>query len=226
MTVPLRIAMLIAALPGWAAAAPAQPSISANVAIVSDYRFRGLSLSNRHAALQGSVDLATPGGWFVGTGGSTIANYGGAHLEVDLYGGRSGAAAGFDYAFTAYGYIYPGGHGVSYGEAQTALSRAVGPLTLGIDAAFSPHQRHTASRNVYAGISAAAPIPATPLTLTLRGGYEDGFYDAKKDWEARIGYERAHLAVSAAVLGTDRGTRRVLGSAAVTALVLSAAATF
>ena len=51
--------------------APAEvPSvtITPNIGITSDYRFRGLSQNNKNPALQGGVDVAFKEGFYLGTG--------------------------------------------------------------------------------------------------------------------------------------------------------------
>jgi uncharacterized protein (TIGR02001 family) len=78
-------------------AAPAAPAEAAsphtftgNVAVVSDYRFRGITQTFRQPAIQGGFDYAHSSGFYLGNWNSsvsstTIAN--GSGLEMDLYGG-------------------------------------------------------------------------------------------------------------------------------------------
>jgi len=69
-------------------------SISANAAIVSEYRFRGVGLSGGDPAIQGGIDLGTDVGFYIGTWGSSIdagplpSLYG--EMEWDIYAGWSG----------------------------------------------------------------------------------------------------------------------------------------
>ncbi len=42
-------------------------SVSGNVGIVTDYRFRGVSLSGGDFALQGGIDVTHDSGFYVGT---------------------------------------------------------------------------------------------------------------------------------------------------------------
>ena len=57
-----------AAVPGVASA----QALTANVSLVSDYRFRGVSQSFRRPAVQGGVDWAHDSGFYVGTWASTV----------------------------------------------------------------------------------------------------------------------------------------------------------
>ncbi|HBD38686.1 MAG TPA: hypothetical protein DC084_34445, partial [Cupriavidus sp.] len=64
-----------AAAPAAAPAAePASPhTITANVSLVSDYRYRGLSQTNRRPAIQGGFDYAHESGFYIGNWNSSIS---------------------------------------------------------------------------------------------------------------------------------------------------------
>ena len=83
-------------------------SVAFNASIVSDYRDRGLSLSDRDPAVQVGADLSSSAGFFLGTWASNIADYGGSNVEIDLYGGYGGSLAGFNYLVGAYGFRVSG----------------------------------------------------------------------------------------------------------------------
>src|SRR3546814_8491674 len=106
--------------------------ISANVSLTSDYRFRGISLSDKGPAIQGGVDIGHDSGFFVGGWASSIADTGGSNVEVDIYGGYGGTVGGVDYSVTALAYISPGGSGVAYLDTKGTLGTAVGGGTLGL----------------------------------------------------------------------------------------------
>lgn len=94
------------------AAAPASPhTFTANVNLVSEYRFRGIDQTWGHPALQGGADYAHADGWYAGLWGSNVSgnSYPGASLELDYYAGYNGKI-GDDFGWTAggYGYYYPG----------------------------------------------------------------------------------------------------------------------
>lgn len=192
------------AVPLIAAALPAQAQdISANAGVVSDYRFRGLSQSDRDPALQGGVDVAGDAGWFVGTWASTIADYGGADVEVDVYGGFGGESAGFSYSITAYAYLYPNGNDVNYGEIQGDFGYSVGPAQLTARVAYVPKQDNITDENFYVGGGLLVGIPSTPFTIEARGGLEEGFYDSKLDWELGVTYARGPLTTGIAYVDTN-----------------------
>jgi uncharacterized protein (TIGR02001 family) len=72
----------------------ADPSpITANVTVVNDYRYRGISQSNFQPAIQGGFDYAHSSGFYIGNWNSSIswisdANKGtSAPVEMDFYAG-------------------------------------------------------------------------------------------------------------------------------------------
>src|SRR5262245_6966550 len=73
------------------AAAPASPhTFTGNMAIVSDYRFRGISQTFKQPALQGGLDYSHSSGFYVGNWNSNIdegAGFPSGNLEMDFYGG-------------------------------------------------------------------------------------------------------------------------------------------
>lgn len=99
-----------ASAPAAPAAAPAMTA-TANVNLVSDYRFRGIDQTWGHPAVQGGVDLAWPIGFYAGAWASNVSgnSYPGGSLEFDYYGGYNGKIND-DLSYTAgiYGYAYPG----------------------------------------------------------------------------------------------------------------------
>ncbi|MFC5436920.1 TorF family putative porin [Rhodanobacter umsongensis] len=107
----LAIAMFAAALvPGLASGMPAS-SITGNVALTSDYLFRGLTQSWGRPAIQGGADYAGPNGFAAGFWGSSISerSYPGGAMELDLYASY-GQAINRDWSWRAglYAYVYPG----------------------------------------------------------------------------------------------------------------------
>lgn len=107
------VAAAVTAASGPAAAAEESP-FSANVSIVSDYKFRGLSQTNAEPALQGGFDYAHPSGFYLGTWASSISWLSdgapdvSSSMEWDFYGGYSGTVGDFGYDVGLLQYYYPG----------------------------------------------------------------------------------------------------------------------
>jgi uncharacterized protein (TIGR02001 family) len=71
------LALAISALAGGALAqsapAPATSPITANITVVNDYRYRGISQSNFQPAIQGGFDYAHESGFYIGNWNSSIS---------------------------------------------------------------------------------------------------------------------------------------------------------
>jgi uncharacterized protein (TIGR02001 family) len=89
------------------------PSVTGNVAITSDYMFRGLTQTWGRPAIQGGADYTAASGFAAGFWGSSISQrtYPGGAMELDLYASY-GRNFGHDWSWRAglYGYVYPGGN--------------------------------------------------------------------------------------------------------------------
>lgn len=205
---------------------PAVIEISANIGVVSDYRFRGISLSGRDPAIQGGIDVTTASGFFVGTWASNVANTGGSHMELDLYGGYAGSAGGLDYSAKVLGYVYPGGHGVNYVELAGTLGKAIGPAAFEAQVSYVPDQDNYGYDNLYLGAKVDVALPSTPLTLRLRGGRESNPAFTKWDWEAGLSWSHGPLTASLSYIDSDYGGEDEAGRLGRGAIVASLLASF
>ena len=74
-----------------AEAAPASPhTLTGNFTLTSDYRFRGISQTNKSPAVQGGIDYSHSSGFYVGTWASNVSGLSyanGSSMEWDFYGG-------------------------------------------------------------------------------------------------------------------------------------------
>jgi len=87
-------------------------SFTGNVAVTSDYYFRGVSQTNGKPALQGGFDYEHSSGFYVGNWNSNVSAtdfFPGASLEMDLYGGyKFEVAPDFNLDVGVLRYYYPG----------------------------------------------------------------------------------------------------------------------
>ncbi|MEX1828440.1 TorF family putative porin [Luteibacter sp. CQ10] len=85
--------------------------VTGNVAVVSDYVFRGITQSWAHPAIQGGADYVHPSGFAAGTWASSVSDrsYPGGSMEWDVYA-SFGHSLGEDWSWRAgiYAYLYPG----------------------------------------------------------------------------------------------------------------------
>lgn len=179
----------------------------------SDYRFRGVSLSDRDPAAQGSIDIShNPSGIYAGAWASTISNYAGAKVEVDFYAGIKRNLGPVDIDVGATYYAYPGGSGVDSYEFYGYLGRTIGPAELRAGVVYAPSQDSLGNvDNFYLTSDARVGIPSTPLTVTGSIGYEDGAFAGAtgKKWDWSLGLEATKGPFTLGVGYVDTDVKRV-----------------
>ncbi len=178
---------------------PAALTVTGSVALVSDYRFRGVSQSDEELAVQGGVTLNHQSGLYGGFWASNLAGwgtFGGANMELDLLAGfkfKPTEAATVDVGVTWY--MYPGGFdNTDFLEPYAKLSGTAGPLSLTAGVAYAPKQQALGNYyfngasaaagvyddegdkndNLYLWGDASAGVPGLPLTAKAHIGYSDG----------------------------------------------------
>lgn len=174
-------------------------TVSGSVALVSDYRFRGVSQTDKEMAIQGGATVTHKSGFYVGTWASNLAGwgtFGGSNMELDVFGGYAfpiNDDLKLDVGLTWY--MYPGGADkTDFVEPYVKLNVGSGPLTGVIGVAYAPKQEalgrwYNSSASVVAGVydnpgdkqdnlylwgDVAYAIPNTPLKLKGHVGYSDG----------------------------------------------------
>ncbi len=86
-------------------------TVTSNVNLVSQYRFRGIDQTWGKPAIQGGADVTVSNGLYIGGWASNVSgnSYPGSSLELDYYGGYNGKLNDdLNYTFGGYGYYYPG----------------------------------------------------------------------------------------------------------------------
>jgi len=172
---------MLAATPAFAddGDAPSEITITGNVALTSDYRFRGVSLSGGDPAIQGGITASHASGFYVGVWSSSIADspvYG--EQELDVFGGWSGEVGGgvkVDAGLLLY--AYPSGKvgKANYFEPYASVSGSVGPAALKVGVAYAWEQDSLGGDdNLYLYGNADFAIPETPLTINTHLGYTSG----------------------------------------------------
>lgn len=174
-------------------------TISGSVALVSDYRFRGVSQSDKDFAIQGGVTLTHKSGLYGGFWASNLAGwgtFGGPNLETDvILGYKREVADGATVDIGVTYFMYPGGADkTDFFEPYVKLSGTAGPVSLTAGVAYAPKQQalgrwyRTGAEfgtgvpsapgdkedNLYVFGDAAAPLGGTPFTLKVHLGYSDG----------------------------------------------------
>ncbi len=165
--------------------------VTGAVTAISDYRFRGLTQTHGNSAIQGTININSKYGFYVGTWVSTIdgsgktpllAGYGDA--EVDLYGGYTKT---FGNGVTVDGgllyYYYPTaikGLNTDFFEPYASVAYTIGPVTTKVGGNYSwggqPGLDFTTSNddNIYVYGEVSGAIPKLPVTVKGHLGYTDG----------------------------------------------------
>ena len=144
-------------------------TFSANVGLVSEYYFRGISQNDDKPALQGGFDyeisLAKPVMAYVGVWGSNVdfnegTGVDGASIEINYYGGLKGnigdSGVGWDVGFIYYS--YPGAaRNLSYDFGVAAETASVN---------WSLENLGDRGKSTYPKLTVDVPVSKTGLTLS------------------------------------------------------------
>lgn len=179
------MASLFITLSSTSAQSFAEDGISFNLALTTDYRYRGISQTRLKPALAGGVDYAA-GGFYAGVWSSTIKwvkDAGGdSNLEIDLYGGYKGEVTkDFSYDVGILTYQYPTNKlnpsanttelygALSYGPVTAKYSRSVSNLFGFSNSKGSGYLDLTGSFEIKPGISLVPHIGRQ--TIKSNSGY-------------------------------------------------------
>ena len=172
----------------------AKYAITSNVALVSNYLYRGISQTGANPAIQGGFDLGHASGFYAGVWGSSISwisdagSATNAGTEIDTYAGYKGKAGSVDYDIGYLRYNYPGTYGADKTKADTdevyaALTYSIvtAKLSYSLGDTFGITK---AQGTTYAELNASYPVGATGYTLTGHVGkqnYKGATADANAD---------------------------------------------
>lgn len=210
--------LLICGVFAAVAAAPAlaqEVTVSGNVALTTDYAFRGISQTDESPAIQGGFDLSTMGGFYAGTWASNI-NFGtgGANMELDVYGGYKFAAGPVNFDVGIIGYLYPGASDdlaeLDYWEGYIKPSIALSDqFTLGGAIYYSPEFTGESGDGFYYEINgafAASPELSFSGAVGMQTVDTSGFFfgeDEYTTWNVGGTYTAMGLGFDLRYVGTD-----------------------
>lgn len=170
-------------------------SFSANVALATDYVWRGFSQTDNNPAIQGGFDYAHSSGFYLGTWASNVEsdptadyNYDGSSMELDLYAGWGGDFNGVGVDLGALHYEYPGTNtnDNNTNEYHLGVNYDFGVASAGVTANYSDD--YFGAGNTYYW-DLGAEVPVGQFTLAAHYGITDYDDDDKgddyEDW--RIG---------------------------------------
>lgn len=230
-------AIALAAAPALAQdqSSPGPPvKINGGVTVASQYRFRGVSLSNEEIALQGTINLNHQSGFYTGLYGYSLDGFGelgGSNLELDLYAGyRREVAQGVTVDVGLLYYAYPGSRGgdFEFFEPYANVSGAIGPVTAKAGLAYAWDQDALGGEaNLYLFNDNSLAIPNTPVALTSHLGYSTGgsvlaLGSDYLDWSLGTSVTFRNLTLGIAYVDTDADEAQAIAAGATRDIVDSA----
>lgn len=222
------LALAAVATPALAEDAPASDfTVTGGATVVTDYRFRGISQTDKRVALQGTISVSHASGLYATVWGSSIDEYvaaaGDAELDLILGYKKTFGATTFDVGVLYY--YYPGAEGIIPGyksdffEPYASVSHTFGPITGKLSAAYAPKQAGSGlgsqinagpkKDNLYVAGDLSAAIPNTPISLTAHVGHSFGpsyltIGDEYTDWSLGASYTWNHLTFGVSYVDTDK----------------------
>ena len=158
-------------------------SVTGGATLISDYRFRGISQTDKRFAVQGTFSIAHASGLCATVWGSSIDDYvyNGADQEIDLSAGYRKTFGKTTVDGGVLYYYYPGSGGINsdFFEPYLSVAQAFGPVTAKVTANYAPKQSALSigsgrEDNLYLAGDLSAAIPKTPLSLTAHLGHSYG----------------------------------------------------
>lgn len=210
------------------APAPTPPApaftVSGGATLVSDYRFRGISQTDKRAAVQGTFTVAHSSGFYATVWGSSIDDYvaAGGDQEIDLIAGfkKTFGSTTFDGGVLYYYYPGSGGANTDFVEPYISVAQAFGPATVKVTANYAPKQKALTigsgnEDNLYLAGDLSFTLPVGvgvtghighsfgPSYLTIGKGYTD--------WGAGLSYTWNHLTFGVNYVDTSKHHQFVVG---------------
>ena len=217
------------------AAAPEAPEVSpitANVSLVSDYRYRGISQSNLRPAIQGGFDYAHESGFYIGNWNSSIQWVNGnspsvaSSVEMDFYAGvkKEFIGEGFASDLGVLQYYYPTSGNFSSPwvnpnttEIYAAQNYTFGPVTGFLKFSYAVTNifgNQNSAGSFYPDLTANYDTGVWGLALNAHVGYQyiagtvGGVSNSSQysytDWKLGVTKDfGGGLSLSAAYIGTD-----------------------
>ena len=209
----LSISALSVSLPAFAAEESIPGDFSTTIGFVSEYSFRGISQSDEHPALQGSVDWSHESGVYAGIWGSNVDFNDGdeASVEADIYAGYSGELEGFTYDIGAIYYAYPGADSdLDYDFVEAALSAGYDFDSAAVSTAvnYSPDYFAGSGDATYLAAYLDVPLGFMPFDTKLSGNVGRQWID-DNDAFGVDDYTDWGIGISANIEGFDVGVKYI-----------------
>jgi uncharacterized protein (TIGR02001 family) len=192
-------------------------TVNGGATLVSDYRFRGISQTDKRFAVQGTFTLGHASGFYATVWGSSIDDYvyNGSDQEIDFIGGYRRTFGGTTVDVGILYYYYPGSGGINsdFFEPFASVAHTFGPATAKVTANYAPKQAALSigdgkEDNLYLAGDLSLGVPDTPISLSAHIGHSFGpsyltIGDEYTDWSLGASYTRKNLTLGVAYVDTD-----------------------
>ena len=200
-------------------------TITGGATLVSDYRFRGISQTNRRFAIQGTFSVAHKSGFYATVWGSSIDDYiaNGGDAELDLIFGYKKTFGGTTIDGGILYYYYPGSGGANtdFAEPYISVAHAFGPVTAKVTANYAPKQKGLSiglgkEDNLYLAGDLSATIPNTAVGLTAHLGHSYGpsyltIGKGYTDWSVGASYAIRNFTLGIQYVDTNKHNQFIVG---------------
>jgi uncharacterized protein (TIGR02001 family) len=228
---------LLVAAPAAAADLGGGFAVNGGATLVTDYRFRGISQSDRSLAVQGTFAITHKSGLYASWWGSSISDYiaNGSNSENDLVLGYQKTLGKTTFNGGVLYYLYPdhGTANTNFFEPFFSVAEAFGPLTAKATVNYAPKQKalsvgNGSEDNLYLAGDLTYAIPKTPVSLVGHFGHTWGpsYLSIGKeytDWNLGVSVSHGPLSVSLLYIDTNKDSyspsgRNISGSGVVGSL--------
>ena len=219
----LGLAIAFTAPPAFAQdeAPPKAITVSGGVTVVTDYRFRGISQTDKDFAIQGTATVTHKSGIYATVWGSSVDDYiaAGADQEIDLSVGYKKTTGATTIDVGAVYYYYPGAEKIipeyasDFLEIYGSVAQGFGPVTAKLQAVYAPKQTALSlgngkEDNFYTNFGVSGSIPDTGFGLNAAIGrtWTRSFLSGGAkytDWTAGITYTTGPVTFGASYVDTS-----------------------
>jgi len=183
-----------------------QAQVTTNLGATSDYRFRGISQTQKAPALQGGIDYADKSGVYIGNWNSSVSSQlytNGSGLESDLYAGYKKEVVGVTLDVGSYNYFYPRASvgSTNYNTKEVYVGAAKGPISVKVSQSLGDYFATSNSKGTkYYQADVTYPIAGTKASVLAHAGKTDIANNTTldyTDYNFGVGYNIAGFDVSA-----------------------------
>ena len=223
----LGLAFLASAAPAFAEETKSF-TVNGSATLTSDYRFRGISQTDKGFALQGSMTVTHSSGVYASVWGSSIDDYvaNGGDQELDLIVGYKKTVGGTTFDVGGLYYYYPGSSQVSanynsdFLELYGSVAQTFGPATAKLTANYAPKSAALSlgngkEDNLYVNFGLSSPLPNTPISVSAAVGrtFTKSFLsggDTYTDWSLGASYTKGAMTFGLTYVVTSYGKKALV----------------